>query len=297
MNKILSTFCVSLLLFSCTPKQNKSSLGDNNFKSVSFQNLSETKAYFNWSYPAKKLVSAHRGGPYPNYPENCIATFEHVLSQTPAIIECDIAVAKDGTLVMMHDDKLDRTTNGKGFVKDFTIGELKKLALKDNNGKLTEHHIPTLEEVLEWTKQKAFLTLDVKRGVSYEKVNSLVKKTSSEPYVAIIAYSIEAAKKIHRINPKLMISIPGRNMEDVQRIKNSKIAIENLIAFTGVTEPKAEVYQSLHEMGIYCILGSLGNLDRRAQARGDQFYTTLFDRGADILATDRPLEVANQLAQ
>jgi len=137
--------------------------------------------------------------------------------------------------------------------------------------------------------------LDVKRGVSYEAVNELIEKTGAAPYVAIITYSIEAAIKVHKLNPDLMISITARNLEELDRIKESGINPANLIAFTGVSEPKQALYQELHKMGIFAILGVLGNLDRRAIARGDQYYLELFERGADILATDRPIEVSEQL--
>ena len=78
--------------------------------------------------------------------------------------------------------------------------------------------MPTLKQVLEWTKDKAFLTLDIKRGVSLKAVIDLVNSTDSAPYVAIITYSHERAKEVFQINPDLMISISARNIADVERI-------------------------------------------------------------------------------
>lgn len=291
-------FAVFLLIFSllaCSDQKREEKSSDKGLKTISFENTAATKAFFKWTESAPKLVSAHRGGPYPGFPENSIEAFENVLKYTNAIIECDIAVARDGTLIMMHDDKLDRTTTGRGLVKNHTWNELKELNLKDKDGQVTAFKIPTLKQVLEWTKGKAFLTLDVKRGVSLDAINKLIKNTNSEPYVAIITYSHKSAKEVFQMNPDLMISISARNINDVERIKNSGIDTENLIAFTGVSEPNPEVYSALHDMGIYAILGALGNLDRRALARGDQFYDRLYKNGADILATDRPIEVVRQL--
>ncbi len=293
--KYLVCFILLFALLACGDQKQEDKPEGNNFKTVTFKNTTATKAFFKWNQAAPKLISAHRGGPYPGFPENSIEAFENVLRYTNAIIECDIAVAKDGTLVMMHDDKLDRTTTGKGFVKDYTWEELNKLKLKDEDGKITSFKIPTLKQVLEWTKGKAFLTLDVKKGVSLQAINKLIKSTNSAPYVAIITYNLNRAKEVYQMNPDLMISISGRNMEDIKRIKNSGINFENLIAFTGVSEPNPAVYEALHDMGIFAILGALGNLDRRAIARGDQVYDKLYENGADILATDRPIEVVKQL--
>ena len=65
-----------------------------------------------------------------------------------------------------------------------------------------------------------------------------------------------------------------------------------MIAFTGTSEPSPDLYKMLHENGIQCILGTLGNLDKSANAKGDQLYNKFILNGADILATDRPLEAS-----
>ncbi|MEM1410563.1 MAG: glycerophosphodiester phosphodiesterase family protein, partial [Pseudomonadota bacterium] len=80
------------------------------------------------------VVSAHRGGPAPGYPENAVETFVHTLSQVPALIETDVRETKDGVLVLMHDDTVDRTTTGTGAVASMTLQAIKDLYLVDNEG-------------------------------------------------------------------------------------------------------------------------------------------------------------------
>ena len=70
------------------------------------------------------IAAAHRGGPSPGYAENAVETFAHVASEIPALLEIDIARTKDGQLVLMHDDELDRTTTGSGLVRDRTLAEI-----------------------------------------------------------------------------------------------------------------------------------------------------------------------------
>ncbi len=242
------------------------------------------------------LVSAHRGGKvYKEFPENCIETFDFVLAQNPALIECDIALTKDSILVLMHDNTIDRTTTGSGMVTELTYRELQQFNLVDNYGTPTDFKIPTLEEVLRWAKDKAILTLDIKRSVPYESVVDLVEKMKAENYALIITYNDRAAKKIYSLNPNLLLSVSIRNKEELQRHLDSGIPVANMIAFTGTKEPNPELYQQLHATGIPCILGTLGNLDKSAQARGDQLYQTFIRNGADILATDRPIEAAKAI--
>ena len=250
------------------------------------------KAFYSWTEDRIPLISAHRGGPYPGLPENAIATFEHIANITPAIIECDIAMTRDSVLVMMHDNILDRTTTGTGKVIEQDWENLQALYLVDNDGKETEHKIPTLKETLEWGKGKVLFTLDVKRGVPFEKVIEMVQQTGTQAHAAIITYNANDAQKVHELDPTLMISVGLGSEQAYEAHKSLGIPDDNMIAFVGVREPDEAHYQFLHEKGIYCILGVLGNLDKQAEAKGDSLYAGFINRGADILATDRPVEAA-----
>lgn len=243
------------------------------------------------------LVSAHRGGPEPGYPENAIETFERSASRQPLIIECDIALTKDSMLVMMHDDKLDRTTNGKGLLSDYTLKELKQFYLKDNEGKQTAFRIPTLDEVLRWGKGKVIFTLDIKRGVPLDLVMDAVRRNAAAPYAVIITYSASQAAQVYQIAPELMISASIKTTDDLVRLNDYGIPDNRLVAFVGISEPGSELYKELHDHGIMCIIGTMGNLDNRAKARGDDLYYGLIERGADIIATDRHNEAGVQLAK
>lgn len=251
---------------------------------------------FKWKPDHSPMVSAHRGGPALGFPENCIATFDNTLSYAMALIEFDVNISKDGHLVLMHDDRVDRTTNGTGYVDGMTLAELKQLKLKDNEGNITSFAIPTLKEVLEWAKEKrALVSIDVKRGVDFEKVIRLVEETETENHVTIIVYTVENAPKVYQLNPSLMISVTIRNEEELARVKKAGIPMDNIVAFTGIRLRAARHYKMLHDEGVFCILGTFGNLDRQAARRGDHIYKELVNKGVDIIATDRPKEAAGAL--
>jgi len=289
------TLILILLIGSCGSNRQESVAIDFTGMDGAAMALYSAKEFYSWTEDRVPMVSAHRGGPYPGYPENSIRTFDYVLSFTPAVIECDIEMTADSVLVMMHDNTLDRTTNGTGSVRDKTWDELKALRLKDNEGSVTEDRIPTLEEVLRWADGKALLTLDVKRGVPFQMVTDLVAATETENYAAIITYSANDAKMVYDLNPGLMISVGIGNLTAYEAHRTLGIPDENMIAFTGVSEPEPSLYKFLHDKGIYAILGVLGNLDKKAVAKGDSLYAGFVNRGADILATDRPIEAAKVL--
>lgn len=285
------------LSWSCDQKQTEESESavqeiGNESSYIQVSTLEEARGFYTWSSDRIPMVSAHRGGPYPSFPENAMETFANVLKYTPAIIELDVAMTKDSVLVLMHDDELDRTTTGNGPVNESTYSEIQALFLEDNEGNLTEFKVPTLKEALTWSKGKALLTVDVKRSVPFEKIVEEIRETGSEAYAAVITYTFPAAKKLHLMAPELMLSVTIRNVEEIKLFEATEIPWTRVIAFTGIAERPLEFNQAIHEKGVFTILGVLGNLDKSAEARGDQIYLGFVQRGADILATDRPIEAS-----
>ena len=255
----------------------------------------ETFDFFKWRADRKPMVSAHRGGPTVGFPENALETFDYVLSHTPAIIEFDVELTKDSVLILMHDNTLSRTTSGYGKVSDHTWEEIRQLRLRDPDGNLTDYRVPTLKEALAWSKGKTILTVDVKQNVPFELVVKEIEATATVPNAAVITYNIEDAKKVHALNPYLMLSVTIRNIEEMERVETSGIPWQNIIAFTGLSERNPEFNKQLHQRGVFTILGVLGNLDKKAVVRGDELYIEYVNNGADILATDRPIEAGKIL--
>ncbi len=244
--------------------------------------------------PGYPLVSAHRGGRrYEGFPENAIETFEYVLSQTPAIIECDVSMTADSGLILMHDNTLDRTTTGNGRVSDYTLAQISQLYLVDDYGSATAIHPPTLPQTLDWAQRTgAVLTLDIKPGVPFQMVIRQIDSLQAHRNAVLIAYSAEAASAIYNLDSTLMISAGIRTTEALQRYLDAGIPPSSLTAFVGVSEPPAELYKALHKLGISCMIGTMGNLDNKAIALGDTLYHELVVRGADFIATDRPIEAS-----
>ena len=263
---------------------------------ISFKSGSEFNDFLNRKSSSFPLISAHRGGPMPGFPENAIETFENATTYQPLIIEFDVALSKDSTLVIMHDDKLDRTTNGSGPVGAQTYAELQKLNLKDNDGKITNFKIPTLEEVLWWGKDKVLFTIDIKRGVPYENIIAAVRKTKSERNAIVITYNANQTAKIHQLAPDLMISASVRTVADLERLNSMGVPNNRIVAFVRISEPEKALHEYLHNKGITTILGTMGNLDRSANANKNRsIYSDLIANGADVLSTDDVVLAGKQL--
>jgi glycerophosphoryl diester phosphodiesterase len=264
---------------------------------IKFNAPSELYQFLKWS-PENRfpLISAHRGGPMPGFPENCIETFDNATTYNPVIIEFDIAYSKDSVMVIMHDDKLDRTSTGKGAIGNYTYEELKAFNLKDDGGKETKFKIPTLDSVLSWSKGKVLLTIDLKKGVSYAKVIEKVKQYKVESNSIIITYTADQAKEVHQLAPDLMISASVQKKAELKRLNNMGIPNNRIVAFVGVSAPDKELYQYLHSKGITTILGTMGNIDKSAIATpAKMVYYHLVNNGADVLSGDNLPQASEEL--
>lgn len=233
------------------------------------------------------LVSHHRGGPAPGYPENAIETMDNALRYGFGLMEVDVAQLKDGALVLMHDDTLDRTTTGEGAIGEKTLADIQKLRLVDNNGQPTAFKVPTLREALAWSVGKAILTLDIKRGTDFAKVAEEVKAAGAEDYAVAITYSLEQAQAFHKIAPWMMQTVSMYDMEDIAAVKASGIAHDKIIAWTGTRLGTREFYAAVHAEGWRTITGTF-SLDRELAASGDNSsYLAIYALGLDVIATDR----------
>ena len=238
------------------------------------------------------LVSAHRGGPIPGYPENAIETMANVMTQVPALLEVDVAQSRDGVLFLLHDDELDRTTTGAGRAAEWDWAELRELRLKDNEGAVTQFEIPTLDKALEWAREGAILQLDLKPSSSLERVVEAVRAKAMLDRVIWIAYSLDRARAILSHVPGALISVTMENPEDWEVFLQSGIESDSIMAWTGLRAPDAALYELLEIERIPIIFGTLGgrkSLDNQYAADGDlSEYLDLVTMGVDVIATDRP---------
>ncbi|BDD08571.1 glycerophosphoryl diester phosphodiesterase [Fulvitalea axinellae] len=277
--------CVCLM-WSCVGKQESTHKGSY----LKLKTVKDNHALFGWTYERIPMISAHRGGPAEGYPENSLEAFRRVASQMPVIIECDVALTSDDSLMLMHDNTVNRTTNGMGNINDLTYAQVKDLLLEDDQGAITDYRVPSFSEALRWVKGKAVYTVDVKKGVPWKSVIDAIHAQGAAPYCAVITYNADDAYRVHALDPEMMISVTIRNEEEYKRHRDAGVPDNRMIAFTGLTERPKEFYQMLHDKGIMCIIGAIGNLDKKAVAKGEGVYLDLVNGGADIIATDRPVE-------
>ena len=247
----------------------------------------------------RTIVGAHRGGPRSGFAENAIPTFENTLRHVPALLEIDIARTRDGVLVLMHDDTVDRTTTGTGRVSDLTLSQLRTLRLEDGDGLTLEVGVPTLRETLDWSAGRAVLELDVKEGVPFAEVVAEVRAADAIERVIVITYSDDAAVRVHQLAPAIMISVSVDAPSDLDSLVARGIDLTRVLAWTGIEDPNAALNSALARRGVEAMFGSLGDparsWDGRFVREGRDQYAQLAATGLALIASDRPIEAVRDL--
>ena len=105
------------------------------------------------------LVAAHRGD-WRNAPENSMQALLNSIEKGFDIMELDVKMTKDSQMVIMHDQTIDRSTNGRGKVSDYSLAEIQQFKLKNGLGRITPNHIPTLKEMMLAAKGKIIINVD-----------------------------------------------------------------------------------------------------------------------------------------
>lgn len=230
-------------------------------------------------------IFAHRGfSGY--YPENTMLAFQKVAEETVADgIELDIQLTKDGEIVIMHDEMLDRTTNCSGWLKDHTLEELKMLSVGVNvKGFFPRQTIPTLREYFTWLKTTKLIT-NIELKTSYfeyegieEKLIAMVKEFGLEDQIWYSSFNHYTVARIKKLMPEAKCGL----LTDTWLMNIGEYA-----ASQGAASVNARTYFCAKE-GVAADLHA-HNIALQAWTPNDaEMMQELVDAGVDVLITNYP---------
>ena len=154
-------------------------------------------------------IFGHRGFS-GKYPENTMLAFRKAVEVGVDGMEFDVQLTKDGEIVIIHDEKIDRTTDGKGNVRDMTLAELKKFdASADFRGVYGVNEIPTLREYFEYIKDKDIISnIELKTGIFVypgieKKVCDLIAEYGLEEKIILSSFNHETIMRCAEVAPNI----------------------------------------------------------------------------------------------
>lgn len=246
-------------------------------------------------------VIAHRGVPY-EVPENTLAGFERAIQQGADWIELDVHQTADGQLVVIHDETVDRTTNGSGLVARKTLDELQALnAGSWMNDSFASERIPTLADVLALTKDRAGVVIEVKAGTRrYPGIElrliELLQLNRRLEDIIIISADRDAITALRRFgngiatlcfHERLLVpeTWPMPSERNTDRFSYTKFLFGDVLDITG------EVVRQAHRKRI----GVLSSLVTEREVSAETI-SCLAQAGVDGIFTNEPAELRKRLS-
>ena len=235
------------------------------------------------SHSSNVLVASHRAV-HHELPENSLPAIKEAIRLGVDIIEIDVKVSKDGVPMLMHDGKVDRTTNGKGDLETQNFDELRKLRLT-SNGKLTDEKIPTLEEALNVAKGKILIDLDLKTD-RINEVMEVVENTKTTDITFFFDSDYTVLSKVDSVSKKFMIMPRVHDLamaDSALNLFNPEVI--HIDTKTNTTEVTSRIKTGKARIWI----NALGKPDQEiGQGRAKEAVDELIINGANIIQTDEP---------
>lgn len=154
------------------------------------------------------LNIAHRGAS-GTFPENTLSAFRAAIEAGADMCELDVQLSRDGAVVVIHDDTVERTTDGKGEVAELTLEELKRLdaGAKFKNGPCKGERIPTLDEVFAATSGKCGLNIELKAGGLEHQVAQIMRARNALDDSIVSSFDWEYLNKIQQLHFNIRVAL------------------------------------------------------------------------------------------
>ena len=237
-------------------------------------------------------LAAHRGGANL-WPENSLLAFKNALVLGADYLETDVHLSADGEVVVIHDPTLDRTTTGRGAVRDKRLAEIATVRLKERDGRVTDEGVPTLAALLDvLAPSRAQLLLEIKVGPDRarypgieEKALALVKARGLADRVLVMAFEAPTVRRVRELDGTIRTAL----LVSKGRIDREGGAPSDAVRWTAET--------GASHLGVeHSVLDAATVAAARRASIGIAAWTVneetamrrVIDLGVDVLITDQP---------
>jgi len=238
-------------------------------------------------------VCAHRGWLGTDELENSIPRMKKTAAAGVTWIEMDLATSKDGTLYMLHDRTLDRTTTAKGPINHYTDAELATVYLRIGDT-ISNERIPSFAQFLEWLRtNNVHVLVDLKSG-SPANAATMLRLAGLLQRVIFLSFDPDTDAKALAADPNVIVSLLVKSNDDV----DSVIARANghPIALYVPQGSTPELFQYAAKTGKPIISDAMDRLDVQAEQNGPATYREYLNtRPVAILVTNRAIQVQEAL--
>jgi glycerophosphoryl diester phosphodiesterase len=235
----------------------------------------------------RPTIFAHRGAS-AHAPENTLAAIELAVNQKSDAIEIDVKLSSDDQIVVIHDQTVDRTTNGTGRVKDLPLDALKELDAGSHFDVAYEGEpIPTLSHVLETVGRKTFLNIELTNYSSPldslpERVAELINYHGLADNILFSSFHPLVLRKIHRLMPSIPIGLLAHHGRPgiLARTWIGRVLTDYQAFHPELQDASQELINRVHQSGHRVHVYTVNNVKDMCR---------LYSYGVDGIFTDDPI--------
>ena len=153
------------------------------------------------------LNIAHRGAS-GRFPENTLRAFAAAIEAGADMCELDVRLTADGAIAVIHDDTVERTTDGRGAVNSFMLKDLKRLDAGAKFGaKYSGERIPTLDEALDLAAGRCGLNIELKAAGVELSVCELIQARGAAAWTLLSSFDWDALARVRHIAPEIRVGL------------------------------------------------------------------------------------------
>ncbi len=206
------------------------------------------------------LKIGHRGAPF-YAPENTLTSFRKAIALGADGIELDVHLCKSEEVVVIHDERVDRTTSSTGEISDLTLTQVRSIKMLDGE------HIPTLRETIEALGRDIYYFIEIKLVEAALPAAEIVRQYISQGWQAerlyLISFDHEALRLVARNFPELYLGASFEDLREDSIAEAKSLGARAIIPYYLTLEP--EYVDAAHRLGIDVIPWTVNNTEDIAQ--------------------------------
>lgn len=242
---------------------------------------------------AHPLVCAHRGWLSPDEAENSLASFRRTEAAAPFMLEMDLAETRDRRIVLMHDARVDRTTDGHGPVSAFDAAGIARLHLRPRSGPVGKEAPPPFAKVLAWAARNpdVLLMLDIKKTPPADAM-AAVRAAGMTGRVLLLTFDPDTAARAFAADPAVLVSVLVTDMDALARYRQMAGTGRRFAAYIPATSDAA-LFRAAHQAGAVVVTDLLDRKDALAPGADPSVLT---GKTTDIVVSNQPQDTQRRLA-
>ena len=248
-------------------------------------------------FPPLPLVCAHRGRVDEREAENSVTVMQRTWAAGIPMVEFDLRRSRDGVVFLLHDETLDRATNGSGPLAAKTATELSQVLLRDGSAKGTAEPLNRFDALLDWARgNDVLLMVDLKDTPPALAADAIRSHGVAPARILLLTFDAKTTRAALDADPHMIVSVLVKNEQEIAAAMAEAQGHPLALYVPQTAEPA--VFRAAQKTGLLTITDAMGGVDDVAERQGGSAYRTfLVTHPVEVLVTNHPEALTRAIGQ